>query len=56
MIRDDLKACADTLLRAVDACDEPDELDQLNAVVQAVRQQLQSSAFSIGKALQETKE
>ena len=53
LARGDVKACAESLLRVAAACDTPEELDQLNSVVQGARQVLQSTAYLIGKALQE---
>ena len=52
MTRADVKACAESLLRAVDICDTVDELDQLNAAIQSTRQVLQGAAYLVGKALQ----
>lgn len=51
IVRGDTKACAESLLRAVEICDTPEELDHLNAVLQAARQTLQGAVFLIGKAI-----
>ena len=52
-IRDEIKLSAESLLRAAKECDAPEEMEHLNAVLQAHRQNLNSAAYLLGLALQE---
>lgn len=52
-IRAEVKGCAESLLRAAEECDTPEELAHFNAIVQAGLQRLQSSAYLIGLAIKE---
>ena len=52
-IKSELETCARSILRAVESCDSPEELDELNAYIQSARQVLQNATYLIGKAIQD---
>ena len=54
MIRSDARACAESLIRAVDVCDTVEEMSQLNVTLQSVRSVLQNCTYLVGKVIQET--
>ena len=53
MARSELKACGESLIRAAESCDTPEELVTLNAYIQTAKQALQNVGFVVGEAIQE---
>lgn len=54
-IREEGKTVVSSLSNAFEECDTPEELEHLNAIVQAQRQNLNTIAYLIGLAMAERK-